>query len=191
MSESERIRRIQEQANKYIARNKCVDSSLLTMKRQAQASSVAAPATVAAVVSQNGCAANATVTGKGTNMDYSAIMQNSASAASLTPANRASMTTNINQFFSLFKAADPTFYSDHVTDTNGGPPYAFRGTISNTEFGSLKNNFSNYLSSNSTDNQVAQQRLEALNNTRESILAGMSAFTQGQSQVTDRIGGNL
>ena len=123
--------------------------------------------------------------------DYSAVMQNSASAASLTPANRALMTTNINQFFSLFKAADPTFYSDHVTDTNGGPPYAFRGTISNTEFGSLKNNFSNYLSSNSTDNQVAQQRLEALNNTRESILAGMSAFTQGQSQVTDRIGGNL
>ena len=81
MSESERIRLIQEQANKYIARNKCVDSSLLTMKRQAQASSVAAPATVAAVVSQNGCAANATVTGKGTNMDYSAIMQKAASCA--------------------------------------------------------------------------------------------------------------
>ena len=50
MSESERIRRIQEQANKYVARNRCVDSSLLTMKRQAQASSVTAPATVAAVM---------------------------------------------------------------------------------------------------------------------------------------------
>jgi hypothetical protein len=101
------------------------------------------------------------------------------------------MKTKLTEFFTLLKGADSTFYEDHVTDTNGGPPYKFIGEISNTEFTSLKTNFGTYLSSNSTDNQVAQQRLEALNNSRQAILDGMSAFTQGQSQVTDRIGGNL
>ncbi len=61
----------------------------------------------------------------------------------------------------------------------------------NSDFSALKSAFGTYLQSNSTDNQVAQQRLDALNNSRQSILDGMSAFTQGQAQVTDRIGGNL
>lgn len=81
MSESERIRRIQEQANKYIARNKCVDSSLLTMKRQAQASSVVAPTIVSMVKSQDDCNTTTINEGKGTNMEYSAIMQKAASCA--------------------------------------------------------------------------------------------------------------
>jgi hypothetical protein len=101
------------------------------------------------------------------------------------------MKTKLTEFFDILKAADPTFYSAHVTDNDGGPPFRFSGSITNTEFGSLKTNFGTYSSSNSTDNQVAQQRLEALNNTRQSILTGMSAFTQTQSQLTSRIGGNL
>jgi hypothetical protein len=63
--------------------------------------------------------------------------------------------------------------------------------MTNAAFGDLKAAFGTWLQSNSTDNQVAQQRLESLNNTRQAVLDGMSAFTQGQSQVTDRIGGNL
>lgn len=120
--------------------------------------------------------------------DYKNMMT---SGSNNTDAKSVAMKTNLNEFFSLLKAADPTFYSSHISDTSGGPPYTISGTISNIEFSSLKTNFGTYLQSNSTDNQVAQQRLEALNNTRQAILAGMSAFTQGQSQVTDRIGGNL
>ena len=86
MSQSERLRLIQEQATKYVSRNKCVDSSLLTMQRQAQASRTAAPTTVAAVVSQNGCAANVVIRGKGTNMDYTGILQ-AAQACAICPDN--------------------------------------------------------------------------------------------------------
>jgi hypothetical protein len=119
------------------------------------------------------------------------LEENKQVAFNIGTTNQSIMATQINEFFAILKAADPTFYSAHVTDTDGGPPYSFVGSITNTEFGSLKTNFGTYASSNSTDNQVAQQRLEALNNTRQSILTGMSAFTQTQSQLTSRIGGNL
>jgi hypothetical protein len=103
---------------------------------------------------------------------------------------------NLKEFFDLIKAASPTFYSAHINDNpspSGGhtPLYTFSGTITNSDYSDLKTAISSYLSANSTDNQVAQQRLDALNNSRQAILDGMSAFTQGQSQVTDRIGGNL
>ena len=101
------------------------------------------------------------------------------------------MVSNIKSFFSTIKDVDPTFYNQFITDANGGPPYRFAGTISNSDYNNLKTAFGTYFQSNSTDNQVAQQRLEALNNSRQAILDGMSAFTQGQAQVTDRIGGNL
>jgi hypothetical protein len=99
--------------------------------------------------------------------------------------------SNLKDFFDLIKTASPTFYKSHVTDTNGAAPYTFTGTVTNSDYSDLKTAISSYLSSNSTDNQVAQQRLEALNNTRQAVLSGMGAFTQGQSQMTDRIGGNL
>jgi len=102
-----------------------------------------------------------------------------------------SMKSQLEGFFGTLKAAAPTFYSSHITDTDGGPPYVMTGNMTNAEFGDLKTAFGTWLQSNSTDNQVAQQRLESLNNTRQAVLDGMSAFTQGQSQVTDRIGGNL
>jgi len=75
MSQSERLRLIQEQATKYVARNKCVDSSLQTFIVQAKASSTAAPKIISGVQSQNGCAANVTITGKGANMEYLGILQ--------------------------------------------------------------------------------------------------------------------
>jgi len=107
------------------------------------------------------------------------------------PAAHPELATQIKGFFATLKAAAPDFYSSHITDTNGSGPYRIAGGMTNADFGNLKTAFNTYLSSNSTDNQVAQQRLEALNNSRQAILDGMSAFTQGQSQVTDRIGGNL
>ena len=75
MSESERIRHIQEQANKFVSRRKCVDSSLMTMMAQAKASSTSKPSTVPLVVNRGGCATNAVTTGVGTQMDYTAILQ--------------------------------------------------------------------------------------------------------------------
>jgi len=66
---------MQEQATKYVSRNKCVDASLRTMVVQARASSVATPTTVSAVVNQSGCAANATVTGGGAGGEYLGILQ--------------------------------------------------------------------------------------------------------------------
>jgi len=106
-------------------------------------------------------------------------------------ATLATMTQNLNGFFSTLKAADPTFYSSYVKDTNGGPPYSFSGTIGNSDYNDLKTQFGTYLQNNGNDNQVAQQKLDALNNARQAILDGMSAFTQGQAQSTGQIGTNL
>lgn len=75
MSQSERLRLIQEQANKYVSRNRCVDASLQTMINQARASKTAAPQTVADVTNRDGCAANVVFRGAGTNMDQSALLQ--------------------------------------------------------------------------------------------------------------------
>jgi hypothetical protein len=110
---------------------------------------------------------------------------------STTDAKSETMKSQLEGFFGTLKSAASTFYSSHITDTDGGPPYVMTGTMTNADFGDLKTAYGTWLQSNSTDNQVAQQRLESLNNTRQAVLDGMSAFTQGQSQVTDRIGGNL
>ena len=59
MSESERIRLLQQQSVRYISRNKCVDSSLLTMTRQAAASKTVNPTSVAAA----GCQPNGVARG--------------------------------------------------------------------------------------------------------------------------------
>jgi hypothetical protein len=106
----------------------------------------------------------------------------------------ATITSNLNEFFSMIKDVAPDFYASHVTKGDGTAAsalYSIRGSISNADYLDLKTAVSTWLQSHSTDNQVAQQLLESLNNTRQAVLDGMSAFTQGQSQVTDRIGGNL
>jgi hypothetical protein len=86
MNESERIRLVQEANTKYISRNKCVDSSLLTMVRQAQASKAVQPTRVAAKVCEAECGSNATIQGKGTNMEYLNILQ-SEQACAVCPTN--------------------------------------------------------------------------------------------------------
>lgn len=75
MTQSERIRLIQESANQFVSRSKCVDSSLRTLIVQAQASSSSAPARVAAVVDRANCATNVTITGKGVGGEYLGILQ--------------------------------------------------------------------------------------------------------------------
>jgi hypothetical protein len=92
MSQGERMRRILEESNKYVARNKVRDSSEITLIRQAKASSVQVPETVSAVVNlhtsqqmttypyQSDCAANVVYTGK-TDMEYSAKLYKSQSCA--------------------------------------------------------------------------------------------------------------
>lgn len=87
MSYSERMRYLEQENNKYVARNKCRDSSELTLMRQAKATSVAAPQTVSAVYDQHTnqivppyqYASQASTigvfTGVGTSNDYSAIRQ--------------------------------------------------------------------------------------------------------------------
>jgi hypothetical protein len=112
-------------------------------------------------------------------------------ASGTIPQGHPELATEINNFFSILKSAAPDFYKTHFTDTNGSGPFGITGTMNNSDYSNLKTSFGTWLQSNSTDNQVAQQRLDALNNSRQSILDGMSAFTQGQTQATDRIGGNL
>ena len=70
MTQSERIRLIQEQANKYVSRSKCVDSSLQTIIVQAKASATYTPQKVANTSSMLG-----TVTGKGTNGEFINVLQ--------------------------------------------------------------------------------------------------------------------
>lgn len=75
MTDQERVRHLQEQANKYVSRNKCVDASLMTLINQSKASAVTNPAIVSAVVSAGGCAMNATITGGGAGGEYFGILQ--------------------------------------------------------------------------------------------------------------------
>ena len=68
---------IQEQANKYVSRNKCVDSSLQTFIVQSRASATSAPKTVQ---NRSGWGAGTSsfsvvATGKGTNGEYINILQ--------------------------------------------------------------------------------------------------------------------
>ena len=81
MTDQERIRRIQEQANRFVSRNKCNDASLQTLINQSKATSgrsgntLLSEATVPAVVSDGGCARNVTITGVGTGGEYFGILQ--------------------------------------------------------------------------------------------------------------------
>jgi hypothetical protein len=81
MTDQERIRHIQEQANKFVSRNKCVDASLQTLKVQATTGSqrsgntLLSAATVSAVMNNAGCANNVTITGVGTGGEYFGILQ--------------------------------------------------------------------------------------------------------------------
>ena len=93
MSYSERMRYIQEEANKYLARNKVRDSSELTLIRQAKASSVVQPQIVQNVYDQHtnqivppyqeapNRSTIGVFTGVGTQHDYSAILQKAQSCA--------------------------------------------------------------------------------------------------------------
>ena len=81
MTDQERVRYIQEQANKYVSRNKCVDASLLTMINQAKASSVAQPAIVTGVITGGGCARIFFITGGGAGGEYFGIMQKAQNSA--------------------------------------------------------------------------------------------------------------
>lgn len=81
MTDQERIRHIQEQANRFVSRNKCNDASLQTLINQSKATSARSgntlltEATVSAVVSDGGCARNVTVRGVGTGGEYFGILQ--------------------------------------------------------------------------------------------------------------------
>jgi hypothetical protein len=93
MSYAQRMRYIQEEANKFVARNKVRDSSELTLIRQAKASSVELPQTVSAVINQHtslqmtpypyesDCPTNVVFTGVGTSNDYTAKLQKAQSCA--------------------------------------------------------------------------------------------------------------
>jgi hypothetical protein len=88
MSESERLRHLQEKATSYVSRSKCVDSSLWTFQTQMKASkSVVAPQTVEGkIVRPTGdgsanCCTTVTYRGKGTNMDQSALIAAAAGCA--------------------------------------------------------------------------------------------------------------
>jgi hypothetical protein len=67
MSQSERLALIQKQATKYVARNKCVDSSVQTMRVQSLASATPTPGSVPL--------ACGVARGKGANGEYIGILQ--------------------------------------------------------------------------------------------------------------------
>lgn len=75
MSQSERIRYIQEEANRYLARWKGRDSSELTLMRQAKASSVEVPTTVQGKVSAGSCERTFVSKGAGTGGEYTNVLQ--------------------------------------------------------------------------------------------------------------------
>ena len=76
MSASELLRYKQEQATKYISRNKCNDSSVQTMITQAKASGRSSASIVT-----NTSSCSLYVSGKGTNGEYIGILQAAQAAA--------------------------------------------------------------------------------------------------------------
>ena len=101
MSQSERIRYIQEQANKFVSRNKCVDASLMTQIVQAKASSVMAPKIVLGVQNQSGCAANVVISGEGTGGEYINVLQAAQAAAIGAPCSNNPTDTGVNPQITL------------------------------------------------------------------------------------------
>ncbi len=81
LSQSELLRYKQEQATKFVARNKCVDASLRTVIVQATASSVPTPRIVASNSTETACAGKVTISGKGTNGEYIGVLQSKQAAA--------------------------------------------------------------------------------------------------------------
>ena len=77
MTQSERIRLIQEQANKYVSRNKCNDSSLQTLIVQSKASATYAAQTVQnrSGWGQGTSSFSVVAKGKGTNGEYINMLQ--------------------------------------------------------------------------------------------------------------------
>lgn len=73
MSQQEYIRRLQDAGNKFVSRNKTVDSSLLTMTRQFQGAKNQIPASVATKQEVRNCAMSGVARGKGTS-DSDAVL---------------------------------------------------------------------------------------------------------------------
>lgn len=97
MTQSERIRLIQEQANKYVSRNKCVDASLQTMIVQAKASATTAPKTVQGQAGWGlQSAFNVVATGKGTNGEYINVLQAAQANALGAPCSNTPGDTGLN-----------------------------------------------------------------------------------------------
>ena len=80
-SQSEYLRKLTEALPRVISRNKVRDSSEATLIHQARASKVTHPSIVRGVSDQNGCAATTYATGKGTQNEYTNILQTKQSAA--------------------------------------------------------------------------------------------------------------
>jgi len=83
MSQGERIRRIEEEAKQYISRTKVRDASELTHIRRAQASKTQIPQVVSdkrfigdSIDSIGNNVQRVTIKGKGTNMEYTNVLQN-------------------------------------------------------------------------------------------------------------------
>ena len=96
-SQSERIRYIQEQSNKFVSRNKCVDASLMTHIVQAKASSVMAPKIVLGTQSQ-GCVV---ISGDGTGGEYINVLQAAQAAAIGAPCSNNPTDTGVNPYITL------------------------------------------------------------------------------------------
>jgi hypothetical protein len=103
MSQSELIRRTQEEATRYISRSKVRDSSELTMMRQAMASKTPIPQTISTCC--------ATITGKGSQMEYTAILQQAQGCAICADPPRETGVTlpciNYNKSLPPFAQQDP------------------------------------------------------------------------------------
>jgi hypothetical protein len=96
MTQSERIRLIQEQSNKYVSRNKCNDSSLQTLIVQAKASSTYTPQRVKG---NTGCTVVAT--GKGTNGEFINILQAAQANAMGAPCSNTTGDTGVTPVVTL------------------------------------------------------------------------------------------
>lgn len=103
MTQSERIRLIQEQANKYVSRNKCVDSSLQTMIVQAKASSTKIPQTVQGKSGWGTGTSSFSVvaTGKGTNGEFINVLQAAQANAIGAPCSNTPGDTGVTPVISL------------------------------------------------------------------------------------------
>jgi hypothetical protein len=94
--------------------------------------------------------------------------------------------------YNPMKAFMPTSWATGVAAGDGADNNVNDNNTSNyLKFETWIEEGKQYVSQKDTDNQIAQQKLEQMNNRRSEVLEGLTSFTKSQSQTGQSMSRNL